>query len=1539
MTKNIAQTLNFNDINSLTKKYYGLDSIQIKNYIKNLDSHKQTLLNIFSQSAEDLCSVLVHLSKPKSNLLIWKNITTFTECIGVSFWEIAFKTLDKISIQNIQDIYDNEHLTYIFEVINKSQFNKNNIEPIETFFKRDPNKVLVSNSIKNVLSKFKNLYLYENLYNDIYINKYKINFFYEGFFKIVHSLFDLNIWNEFINYSICSNIKEIRLLICEYKWVFSNITNINLEYFETILNERIELYKSKISFKSHSSNVLEHLNVYLTVCEINSSIIPHFINFFEKNVNKLVIIHGIEKYFDRLLLLPNCDSNLFNYTDDIGYHTLFDCLRYGNYNICKWYYERILNNYHDLYDGLYNVINTNLGLCYIFNNKDWRVLKLTLDVISTRLQINDIKGLDLSIVRTDTPMRDFTKKTKILLEFLAKYDVDHYIKYNSILPNLLYYESQVKDPSFQPFIISFINNINKNYNQQIYTLDIHHIVLHKKYINIDTLNVIVDLSNYRRQFLTEANKVKSGVYNFIINNIIDFDNREKVLCICKINKIVTNFAKYIFNLDFTLSEVFNFLKCSNKSQFYKYINKDSIFTYIQKINYKSKIHCNIDVDSKVLDILNVLLFNFEDTKNIGSYRNYLDKYINWGSEKEISNFGMIPLLKLLITNGFYFNEFKYTETYRSFYLNNSQDSLKMIFSSYYISNNQINEFKKFLRKSNFSLLTYYYNNRVLINSLKDIQWELKSNKSNYPNTILLKEVLCNDYVTFKYSLLNLNNTYSLGEKSKISILNNSIKKLQNEQVYKLETLTNTLIDFEKTYKINSKSKGKSSKKLDKLKIKLIEKIRIVIDSFKNVSKKYLEQIHFSKIIEGILNIKISVKNRTSTAFDAHYLKQKQFIKHICDKKNVKSEKKRQNFNLENTLKEIDELFSSDDEDLDKHDYLDKDKNVINYTKIEVPLNKSNIKITSPTLLSIKSLILNYKTHAIITQKIDGFTKKNISLNNTFPRCHLNNIFDVECIDICKTKVNFIIGINNSRLYDEKTFVDLIFELRNKHSFTKHTEFPRKIGLEHIQDNTLFSLIEKEQINFERYINIVNTNPLNRGKIVWWPKMFFELKYNNFTEYIELLSFFEKNTQFLGCFPNDGWILAHKNYLCNKDLNSERKIAFKIKPRILLTVDLLFKNNKWYYGTLNNMINIEQQTNFKIYKHDLIEYKDDQIYRCYPIFEETNSSAFETNITRKLVGYNPREFREDKTNPNSEDITNNIIYQTNNYFKFSEIKNLLLKAKSDYYHRGSNFDISNFKIKSHNFNYKAITSFASGSVIDLGGGNILKTNSYLQSISEKIENCVTVDNDVNLILENLSRETCNRELKLQVGFLDYTRSYNEYNKIENQLSIFNSINSKDKFDTILMMNSINFAIKSDYTLKIFMEYLEMLCKQNTKLIIKWMDMDLFVEKYNQLFNNKVNDKIISLTSPHDSSFINIDLKNKKNRIYYKWAHNNPIDEILIGKNELENILSKKNWNSINYEHNPNFKNNTKYTYTLEKLESNYLWDLYFKCFSIIVFEKC
>ena len=162
---------------------------------------------------------------------------------------------------------------------------------------------------------------------------------------------------------------------------------------------------------------------------------------------------------------------------------------------------------------------------------------------------------------------------------------------------------------------------------------------------------------------------------------------------------------------------------------------------------------------------------------------------------------------------------------------------------------------------------------------------------------------------------------------------------------------------------------------------------------------------------------------------------------------------------------LNELFSDDD---DEEDF---DKKMFSTN-----INKSKLKneITAPSLLSLKSLLNNFKTHSVITQKIDGIMEKNINLNNSFPRCCLNNIFDVECLD---NKVNFIIGIKNSRLFNNKTFVDMIFELRSSHDFTKNNIFPRYIGIEDIKTDNLAKLIKTELVNYKKYMKLVKSNPI------------------------------------------------------------------------------------------------------------------------------------------------------------------------------------------------------------------------------------------------------------------------------------------------------------------------------------------------------------------------------------------------------------------------------------------------------------------------------
>jgi len=88
--------------------------------------------------------------------------------------------------------------------------------------------------------------------------------------------------------------------------------------------------------------------------------------------------------------------------------------------------------------------------------------------------------------------------------------------------------------------------------------------------------------------------------------------------------------------------------------------------------------------------------------------------------------------------------------------------------------------------------------------------------------------------------------------------------------------------------------------------------------------------------------------------------------------------------------------------------------------------------------------------------------------------------------------------------------------------------------------------------------------------------------------------------------------------------------------------------------------------------------------------------------------------------------------------------------------------------------------------------------------------------------------------------------------------------------------------------------------------------------------------------HNSSFVRIHTYNTLEKtlfepelylkIYYEWCHNKPIIEKVYSKDELETIFNKYGWHIETY-HN-------------SSINSGYLsdWDLYFKCFSVLVFVK-
>ena len=261
-----------------------------------------------------------------------------------------------------------------------------------------------------------------------------------------------------------------------------------------------------------------------------------------------------------------------------------------------------------------------------------------------------------------------------------------------------------------------------------------------------------------------------------------------------------------------------------------------------------------------------------------------------------------------------------------------------------------------------------------------------------------------------------------------------------------------------------------------------------------------------------------------------------------------------------------------------------------------------------------------------------------------------------------------------------------------------------------------------------------------------------------------------------------------------------------------------------------------------------------------------------------------------------------------------------------------------KNKNHNYNNSLVKNHVKGNIIDIGGGDLEKTKQIIYSASKNrnINAIMNVDNDINIVINNMTKSRYDSG-GIQCGFLDFTKSYEEFNIIEKQLSVIDkkyNTSFNMMFDTLMMINSINFAFKNSKSISSFMNYINLFSKTGSKIIIRWMDFDAFLSKYSELRVQNCleysdsNNKIL-INSPYDSSFVNIDLTTNTNRIYYKWTHKTPIDEKLIGRDELKNLFKHNGWEFIDYEYQDNYK----------KINSNSnSWELYFKSFSFIVFQK-
>ena len=501
-------------------------------------------------------------------------------------------------------------------------------------------------------------------------------------------------------------------------------------------------------------------------------------------------------------------------------------------------------------------------------------------------------------------------------------------------------------------------------------------------------------------------------------------------------------------------------------------------------------------------------------------------------------------------------------------------------------------------------------------------------------------------------------------------------------------------------------------------------------------------------------------------------------------------------------------------------------NIIDYN-----IKNNPIHIKPHQLLSICDSIRN-KKNVYLSVKADGVycQLKNIS-NKLF-----NKDIIFECEYIKEIDVYLVFDIHNYPSKHNNTYNNRI-----KYIASLHESKPDVVlNINNINNIDTFAIyIEKQNNLLKEYIKTTN------DKIKWFPKFIFntnheinlsiinDQKINN-----EINSTISKESKFIDLldhqfdllYGSDGWIISMDNF------NS----IYKYKPKNHLTIDVLYKNNK-FYSSNNEIINCEL-------KNNLVESK---IYRCY--WNEKNM-------------WTPKETRNDKSYPNPLYIIKQIENIHLDYWSASSLKSKLNKLTYYTFNdiKCNDLNISNILNYKKEIMKKIIINinFKNKNILDIGCGkgmitNILKTNK----INYNSYNGIDIDYNCITLAEN-----------------KYSNFKNNFIWKDFMVHEFN-----EKYDVIFIINTIHYFIDN---LEIFFKKVKkMLSEQNGIIIILFLNSDNIKEEFN--YKNELIVKRI-----------------ENNFFYFKYPWlNREFNEHIIGLEYLRNYF-QNNFKIRQIEHNFN-----------------------------------
>jgi hypothetical protein len=533
---------------------------------------------------------------------------------------------------------------------------------------------------------------------------------------------------------------------------------------------------------------------------------------------------------------------------------------------------------------------------------------------------------------------------------------------------------------------------------------------------------------------------------------------------------------------------------------------------------------------------------------------------------------------------------------------------------------------------------------------------------------------------------------------------------------------------------------------------------------------------------------------------------------LCAKKKVKNNKIERKVKMFDLLKEI-KTFSP---------------------KITVPVLKNGSYVFQQqrqkfTNLPPRHLLpgeISVYDNFLLREKADGILINNLPVG-IYPVVNVINNYQVkaEYIEDLDLYLIFDIDIPNT------TIIERYNILREAHKYTETSCLYQVNNLDEF-----IKIFKQERTLINKFLNENKSH-----QIKWYPKFACHYIKSNNKLNTELINVIEENNPIINTiksldpFNCDGLIIT--------PLNGDREI--KIKPKSLMTIDLMYVNNKWIDRELNDWSNFITKS--------VKPKKEGKIYRCYPELETLPNLKFK-------VG----EFRYDKKSANPNNIVDNII----NIIKHDWTKDLEI-LETFYY--GSNKKISSRKIietiNAQNDLLQQKISELEPSVnknwLDLGCGRG-KLIPLIKKFNPR--KYFGIDADVKQLIRALKYHDENQNI-YQFSPLNLANTWSE------TTYKWQSVNQNVKYDYVIA----NFSIMHFFTDN-FWSQLNEIVHEETKFLFnivnvtsnnKWEESDSFLEVKDGVTNYK-----------------------------FEWTHNEVKNEPYINQIKIEETLKSYGWKILN-----------------------------------------